>query len=332
MNERVEFVATPNYDTFIVPGSDFETLQPILRRRKKSLKNHLYISLGFTAFIVCIALLANSGSVEALLKENFVVLNVMIFGIIPILNSIYELNLINKVNESNYLKESDELRFEHWIKQESLVSIYVITGVLVVITLLQFITGLNDSIESVGLVKPKTVEGEYWRLLTCTLLHGSIMHIVFNGGAIFVIGRMLIRISGLSFFMIVFLVSGIIGSLFSLVFIPEITSVGASGGIMGLVGFLLVMSFKFKDNIPRNILKSMLITVFLVALIGISAYSLIDNAAHVGGLLGGVLVGVLSINTQKKYIPYKPTFIVNVLGVISALILISGVIIIFFKI
>ncbi len=49
---------------------------------------------------------------------------------------------------------------------------------------------------------------------------------------------------------------------------------------MGLVGFILIISIKFNDNIPRNIIKSMLNTIVLVAIIGISASDIIDNAAH----------------------------------------------------
>jgi membrane associated rhomboid family serine protease len=140
---------------------------------------------------------------------------------------------------------------------------------------------------------------------------------------------MVIRITGFSHFSIVFLFSGIIGSIFSLILMPNETSVGASGGIMGLIGFILIISINFKDNIPRNIIKSMLTTIILVTIIGISAIDIIDNAAHGGGLIGGIIVGLIMIRRRKNMIPYKPTLLVNILGITSTLILIGGIVMIF---
>lgn len=324
-DKEIKYVTTPQHDTYIIPGSDYETLQPVLRKKKSLVKSNLYIGLFYTFLIGGMMFLFSLTSDEGFWSDRTGKLNVLIFGVIPVLNALYELFAIRRVNESNYEKECSELKFDFWINQKKVIPIFIITGVLVLITLFQFITGLSDSIESVGLVKPKTLAGEYWRLLTCTLLHGSVLHILFNGAAIFVIGRMVIRITGLSYFAIVFLISGILGSVFSLLFMPNATSVGASGGIMGLIGFILIISIKFSDNIPRNIIKSMLNTIVLVAIIGISASDIIDNAAHGGGLIGGILIGLLLIRKQKNMIPYKPNLLINIFGVISTLILIGGI-------
>jgi membrane associated rhomboid family serine protease len=324
-DKEVKYVTTPQNDTYIIPGSDYETLQPILRKKKISIKNDLNVGLVYTFLFGGIMLLFSLTSDEGFWSDRTGKLYVLIFGIIPVLNALYELFAIRRVNQSNYQKECSELKFDFWISQKKVIPIFIITGILALITLVQFITGLGDSIESVGLVKPKTLAGEYWRLLTCTLLHGSVLHILFNGAAIFVIGRIVIRITGFSYFAIVFLVSGILGSIFSLFFMPNQTSVGASGGIMGLIGFILIISIKFNDNIPRNIIKSMLNTIVLVAIIGISASDIIDNAAHGGGLIGGILIGLLLIRKQKNMIPYKPNLLINILGILSTLILIGGI-------
>lgn len=324
-DKEVKYVTTPQHDTYIIPGSDYETLQPVLRKKKSSVKSNLYIGIVYTFLFGGMMFLFSLTSDEGFWSDRTGKLNVLIFGVIPVLNALYELFAIRRVNESNYEKECSVLKFDFWINQKKVITIFIITGVLVLITLFQFLTGLSDSIESVGLVKPKTFAGEYWRLLTCTLLHGSVLHILFNGAAIFVIGRMVIRITGLSYFAIVFLISGILGSVFSLFFMPNATSVGASGGIMGLIGFILIISIKFSDNIPRNIIKSMLNTIALVTIIGISASDIIDNAAHGGGLFGGILIGLLLIRKQKNMIPYKPNLLINIFGIISTLILIGGI-------
>lgn len=324
-DKEVKYVTTPQNDTYIIPGSDYETLQPVLRKKKSSIKSNLYLGLFYTFLFGGLMLLFSLTSDEGFWSDRTGKLNILIFGVIPVLNALYELFAIRRVNESNYEKECSELKFDFWINQKKVIQIFIITGILVLITLFQFITGLSDSIESVGLVKPKTLAGEYWRLLTCTLLHGSVLHILINGAAIFVIGRMVIRITGFSYFVIVFLISGILGSIFSLFFMPNATSVGASGGIMGLIGFILIISIKFNDNIPRNIIKSMLNTIVLVAIIGISASDIIDNAAHGGGLIGGILIGLLLIRKQKNMIPYKPNLLINIIGIVSTLILIGGI-------
>ena len=323
----VVYVTTPQNSTFIIPGSDFETLQPILRKKKSSIKTNLYFGIGYTVFFGIILLLLNLNSNKGFWSDKSGRFNILIFGIIPVLNGLYELISIRRINELNYQKESSEIKFNFWINQKNIYSIYIVTGILVIITIIQFITGLRDSIELAGLVKLKTLNGEYWRLLTCILMHGSVMHIIFNGLAIYVIGHMVIRITGFSYFVIVFLFSGLLGSLFSLFLLPTQTSVGASGGIMGLIGFVLIVSIKLKDSVPGNIIKSMMNSIILIAIMGITAFDIIDNAAHGGGLIGGIIIGLILIRKRDNWIPYKPTILINITGIVSTIVLISGIVI-----
>ena len=327
-DKDLKFVATPQSETYIIPGTDYETLKPILKKNKSSIKNSLYWALGYTIFFGGLTFLYTRDSEEGFFSDRSGVFFLLVFGIIPILDSLYELFAIRKVNDSNYQKECSQLKFDFWIHQETVISIFIFTGTLILITIIQLIYGLGDSIESIGLVKTKVFEGEYWRLLTSILAHGGIFHIFFNATATFIIGKMVIRITGFSNFTIVFLFSGILGSIFSLYLILDQTSVGASGGIMGLIGFLLVLSIKFNDNIPRNIVKSMLNTIIVVAIIGFSASDIIDNAAHGGGLIGGIFIGLLLIRKKNNTIPYKSNLLIKIFGVVSTLILIYGIIII----
>lgn len=327
-DKDILFVATPQNSTFIIPGSDFETLQPLLKKKKSSIKTNLNMGIIYTVFMGGLMLLSSLTSDRGFWSNRNGKFYILVFGIIPILSGLYELFSIRKINESNFYKESYEIKFNFWVGQKNIYSIFIISGILIIITIFQFITGLQDSVELAGLVKSKTLAGEYWRLLTCILLHGSILHILFNSIAIFVIGHMVIRITGFSYFVIVFLFSGISGSLFSLFLMPAQTSVGASGGIMGLIGFILIISIKFKENVPRNIIKSMLVSIILIAIMGLSAYDIIDNAAHGGGLIGGVLIGLILIRKRKNMIPYKPTALINILGIVSTIILIGGIVMI----
>lgn len=330
-SEDVKFVATPYNDNFILPGSDFETLQPVLRRKKSSVKNSLHFGLLYFVLFGGLMLSFSLTSDGGFWSNRSGKLNLLVFGLIPVLNGLFELFYLHRINELNYFRESSEIKFDFWINQKRVVSIFIVAGILVLITLVQFISGIENSVESAGLVKSKTLAGEYWRLLTCTLLHGSLLHIFFNATAIYVIGRMVIRIAGFSFFAIVFLFSGLLGSFFSLILLPNVTSVGSSGGIMGLIGFILVISLKLRDNIPRNIIKSMLNAIILTAIIGISATEIIDNAAHGGGLIGGMIAGTIMFRRKNNMIPYKPTFLINGLGILSVFILLGGIVMIFIQ-
>lgn len=324
-HDDIQWVTTPEHNTFILPGTDYETLLPIVKRRKEILKGNLLwptiviIVFGFLYFLL------KSDDPEDR-SDYSLLFFILIYGIFPVISVVFDFFTVMKIKENNFSSEAYDIKFSHWINQgKSTISLYTASGILVLISVLQLIYGFQDSIELAGLVKPKVWYGEYWRLLTCTLLHGNLLHITFNASAIYAIGYMVIRVTSYWYFAIVFLFSGILGSLFSLLFLPEATSVGASGGIMGLVGFLFVFGIKFRHKIPMGMVKSMFITVLLTALMGILLYGIIDNAAHGGGLLGGMLMGILLIKKRKDMIPYKANASITVLGIIATLILLLGI-------
>lgn len=91
---------------------------------------------------------------------------------------------------------------------------------------------------------------------------------------------------------IVLLVSFVSGSFLSMVLLPATTSVGASGGRMGLLGFLIVLGIRYKPVLPREFVRSLVKGALWVAVAGLVAHAYIDNAAHAGGFLGGLGVGL----------------------------------------
>ncbi len=134
-------------------------------------------------------------------------------------------------------------------------------------------------------------QGEYWRLLTAIFVHASILHYGFNAYALYIIGRDVERFSGAMRFTLVFMLAGLSGSVFSLIFTPS-PSVGASGAIFGLIGALAVFLFRhrklFGDRARRGLQN-----IIIVALInfGLGLQGGIDNWAHLGGLIGGLILG-----------------------------------------
>lgn len=182
-------------------------------------------------------------------------------------------------------------RHANWLKTQPAHYSQALLGLLVFLFIAQMFVRTSVSIELVGLVKPAVWDGEVWRLLTATLLHGNLTHIWMNGGALVATGRLIEVHSRREHLPLVFLVSALAGSVASLLLYPNATSVGASGGLMGFTGFLLVLGYRRRGSLPPGFTGTVLFTIAATAVFGLVGFAVIDNAAHFGGLLGGAAVG-----------------------------------------
>ena len=132
--------------------------------------------------------------------------------------------------------------------------------------------------------------GQWWRLLTSTLLHGGITHLGFNSLATWNIGGQLEPRAGWRALLATFVITGLLASLTSVLVNPrEIIGIGASGAIFGMLGFIVVWGVssvpQFVQQIQRNF-------IMLLVVVGSSAIIPgVDNVAHIGGLLAGLLLG-----------------------------------------
>lgn len=149
-----------------------------------------------------------------------------------------------------------------------------------------------DGVSEAGLVKENYAHGEWWRLFTGPLLHGNIVHFLMNAAALFYLGKRLEVFARWPHLPMVFLFSACVGGLASVHFVAAPT-IGASGGLMGWLGFLLVFETLHGNLVPLRARKRLAAGVFLTALIGLIGYRYIDNAAHAGGLIAGVLYAVI---------------------------------------
>lgn len=137
----------------------------------------------------------------------------------------------------------------------------------------------------------KTLDGEFYRLLTSCFLHIGIMHLILNMYALVFIGQLLEPVIGKWRMTLAFLLTGIGGSAASLLWHDVVISAGASGAIFGLYGvYIALLTTNLIEKESRNkILTSMLLFVGYNLLFGLKGD--IDNAAHIGGLLSGLLFG-----------------------------------------
>lgn len=312
----IKYVATPNTNSFIVPGTNYETLLPLLKKRGTKVKFQITIAIFVIILFAGIAFFEDSPLLTINKKDRALLI---LFGIIPFIQSVYQWYILRNINEKTFKPEAEELLFEFWLRWQKVQVIYGFLGLWGLIYLLQIFVGVSESILGVGLVKQEVLSGEYWRLLTASFLHVSIVHLIFNGGALYVIGRFVTAIVGPWSFLFVFVFSCITGSIFSLYLLPEITLVGASGGILGLIGFALVMCIRFKPIIPTNYIRNYIEYIILISLLGIGLYDVIDNAAHVGGFVGGAGIGFLLIPHKNSTIPFKPDALRTTLGVLALL-------------
>lgn len=194
----------------------------------------------------------------------------------------------------------------------------VITYALIAINVLVFILSLfNDSIIQMFAVNRFFIAdlGQYYRLFTGIFLHANLLHLLFNMYALYVIGMQLESFLGKGKYLAVYLLSGLGGSMLS-IFFSNSYSVGASGAIFGLMGSLLYFGYHYRVYLD-SVVKSQIIPLIIInLLIGFTSTG-IDNWAHIGGLVGGLL------STMAVGIKYKSTKFEMINGTIMYLIFIG---------
>ncbi|MEO8857637.1 MAG: rhomboid family intramembrane serine protease [Burkholderiaceae bacterium] len=142
---------------------------------------------------------------------------------------------------------------------------------------------------------PATQDGQWWRLLTAMFLHFGILHLSLNMWALLDVGRLVERLYGRLRFAMLYLGSGVAGNLLSLVIQGNrAVSGGASGAIFGLYGALLVFLWRERGHVDRHEFRWLFgaASVFSILTLGLGqVVPGIDNAAHIGGLVAGALLG-----------------------------------------
>ncbi len=140
--------------------------------------------------------------------------------------------------------------------------------------------------------------GEWYRLFTCMFLHLDFAHIMFNGYALWVLGKDMESFYGRGRFLIIYLLSGIDGSLMSWI-LGRGASAGASGAIFGIVGAEIVFLYYHRNVIGQYAsLRMRQIGIYIALSLGLGYVSTlgtgvrIDNWGHIGGLLGGLIVSL----------------------------------------
>lgn len=156
---------------------------------------------------------------------------------------------------------------------------------------------------------------ELIRIVTSLFVHGGLIHLLLNLYSLYLIGPQLESFFGKTKFLLIYLGSGIVGNLFSMLFQGDyVVSVGASGAIFGLLGALLYFGYHYRVYLS-GVIKSQIIPLIILNLFIGFSLSGINNVAHIGGLLGGYLTA------KAVGVKYKSTTLDIVNGIIMLTIL-----------
>ena len=204
--------------------------------------------------------------------------------------------ITSDINEHN---KKDAKKINAVFKNKFPMITYWLIAINVILYVVPILFGqYNNLINNYSVWGPAIREGQTYRLLTGIFLHGGIIHLLFNCYALYVIGSQIENFLGRFKFIVIYLVSGISGALFSMIFGGNYASIGASGAIFGLMGALVYFGYHYRVYLG-NVIKSQIIPLIVLNLGLGFVMTGIDNFAHIGGLIGGTLIAI-ALGVKEK--------------------------------
>ena len=201
------------------------------------------------------------------------------------------------VTISDDMLVEEKINFEHRMSYFPLISIVLILANVIIFGWEIFTDALssrNSIIESGALYRENVLAGELWRLVTAMFLHSGLDHLIGNCLVLYILGIAGEHAFGRSRMLVIYFIAGLSGAILSVAVQPG-PSVGASGAIFGVMGSVITFFYQhhnqlvMRDN--RVGLVLLLWALYQIVTGFITPY--IDNFAHIGGFIGGVLVASL---------------------------------------
>ena len=201
---------------------------------------------------------------------------------------------LKDIIEMNY---KENVRKKNWFKNNIITCIIILINVILfIITAVKSsnIYGINTYvlIDMGAKVNFLINEGQIWRLITCAFLHGGLIQMIFNMYALKILGPELEYVYGRIKYILIYIFSAIVASIFSYIWGPDSVSVGASGAIFGMFGAMLIFGIRHRKQIGKAYMMNIVQVIFINVVIGLSSNN-IDNAAHFGGLIIGGLMAII---------------------------------------
>ncbi len=338
---RVDLVWTPEAPGLVLP-EEIPALHPALKSARirwaeweieEGKRQMMIFGLAFV-----LLLYLNGFRMDRILASGTVGLSLLLFlilGLLPWSQGRKRLSRARRWAEGEMAADAPALRFETWLSIQEAPVTRLLLGLLAVAGLVQAgieihafnarnslhglasLVGLvkvvlhlgsldgggGMTIANAGLTKYAGSYTEWWRLFTAPFLHGHWLHWLMNASALAYLGKRVETFARWPHLALVFLISAWIGGEASARFTP-LKSVGASGGLMGLLGFLLVFETLHRRLVPESSRRRLLAGVVLTGVIGFVFRHFIDNAAHLGGLLAGMAYAAFVF--PKSSSPHRP--------------------------
>jgi membrane associated rhomboid family serine protease len=313
--DGIALVWTPNSDRMMVP-EEVPALHAVLRNRRKKfaerdISDGIRLGLVFGVALVWTLWAAwgnGGGTLESLYSNQLsglAALLLLIFGLLPLYEGWKARRLLANTKASDMAGEVPEARFDTWLDSRKIPVTWFLLGGLLIVALLQLYvdrgnSGISESIQQAGQLKNKAVNyahiddaHAWWRVLTASVLHGNPIHFLMNAAGILYLGRRTEALARWPHLLIVFVAAMWVGGIASARLMPNDPAVGASGGLMGLLGFMLVFESLHRKLVPRPARRRLLAGLVLMGIMGLLGMSFIDNAAHMGGLLAGLVYAMI---------------------------------------
>ncbi|RPF55627.1 rhomboid family intramembrane serine protease [Aquisalibacillus elongatus] len=176
-------------------------------------------------------------------------------------------------------------------------------------------TNVRNLIDWGAKFNPKIVEGEWWRIISSMFLHIGPFHLFMNMIALYYLGDLTEKIYGTKRFFMIYFLAGIFGSVASFA-TNDSVSAGASGAIFGLFGALLFFGIHYKDIFFKTMGLNLIIVIGINIVFGLTVPQ-IDNGAHIGGLIGGLMA------SQIVHLPNKKARVLQTVALFTFLIVMS---------
>ena len=229
-----------------------------------------------------------------------------VLGAVSLIEGIWQYAQSRQYTLEDAAGDASTARFTAWIKEKGLSGYSIaLAACIAAVSASQIFP--PDAIGAAGLVKPAVRDGEFWRLFTATLMHANLTHFWLNFLALLHFSRIIEQTAHRAYVPLVFVLTAPVGNVFSVLFYPDSTSIGASGGLMGLLGFIAIASYFDKDRYPVRYFRQTIEAIALVAVFGLVGFSFVDNAGHAGGLVGGLFLGWFFLRKQERPLTQNET-------------------------
>jgi membrane associated rhomboid family serine protease len=286
-------VKTPESSGWVRPEEVGFLVDALRRKTLDSTDAQMRTAGGMLAVLSAIAWFAGA---EA--RSGWVVLCALAAAWLAV--AMYQAGEAERHAGTGYAAAREQHRHAVWLEGRPALLTWGLISLLTLVMIGQ-VFAPGDPIQIAGLVKPLVHEGEVWRLLTGALLHGGLLHLGLNVLAIWSLAPLVEAHGGRPTLPILFVTAALGGSATSLWLLPDAPSVGASGGILGIVGFLFVLGYRRRHSLPQGFVGRMGVGILATGIFGIVGYALVDNAMHAGGLVTGMLLaGVLPLESEAE--------------------------------